>query len=353
MIIVLAWVPLIVLSFIENTLWGTSVSLPLMQDPVPHIRLLVAIPLLLLGETIISRRLSTILGHLQRGRIITESSRPEFVAISSRLCRDFGRPAVTIVLLLVAIIITIGTVLSGYEISFSGWPVSSNDGSAVLTPAGWWYLLTAVPLFAFLMIRRIWHILAWCRFLWGLSRLNLDPNPIHPDRSGGLSGLGRGQLNFVWPLMAASSVASAALALELKLGLPEAKDVIVPIVGLVLIALFITVTPMLLFVGRLSRARLQGLDQHGTLSENLFGAFQNKWVGKSTAEEERLLGNTDPSSLSDYGYCFEIVQEMQIVPITKRTVVTIALATLLPFSPLLLVAYSLKDLITRVVGLLS
>ena len=137
------------------------------------------------------------------------------------------------------------------------------------------------------------------------------------------------------------------------MGLAEAKDVIAPIVGLLLIALFLTVTPMLLFVGRLSNARLQGLDQHGTLSENLFGAFRNKWVGTSTAEEERLLGSPDPSSLSDYGFSFEIVQEMRIVPITKRAVFTIALATLLPFAPLLLVVYSLKDLVTRVVGLLG
>jgi hypothetical protein len=53
-------------------------------------------------------------------------------------------------------------------------------------------------------------------------------------------------------------------------------------------------------------------------------------------KEEPLLGSADIQSLADMGNSFRFVTEMGVVPFGRRTVLGLALATALPFIPLVL-----------------
>ena len=67
---VLAWVPLLVLSIAEGRAWGTSVALPFLSDIEQHARFLVAMPLLIVAEVIVHRRMRPVLlQFLERGLI--------------------------------------------------------------------------------------------------------------------------------------------------------------------------------------------------------------------------------------------------------------------------------------------
>jgi hypothetical protein len=70
----------------------------------------------------------------------------------------------------------------------------------------------------------------------------------------------------------------------------------------------------------------------------------SRWVTKGAA----LLGSAELQSLADLGNSFEIIQKMNVVPFTKRTVLQLAVITLVPVAPLLLTMVSLEKLITDV-----
>ncbi len=76
-------------------------------------------------------------------------------------------------------------------------------------------------------------------------------------------------------------------------------------------------------------------------------------MAKGDAEQRSLLGDTDPSSLADYGYAYEVVSEMQVVPVSRRSLVQVAAVTLVPLTTLLLLQYSVREIFLRLLGALG
>ena len=71
--------------------------------------------------------------------------------------------------------------------------------------AGNYFFWLSLPVFQFMLIRWYYRLLLWCRFLWRVSRLDLDLVPAHPDRAGGLGFLGINTYAFA-PLLLSQSV---------------------------------------------------------------------------------------------------------------------------------------------------
>jgi hypothetical protein len=65
-----------------------------------------------------------------------------------------------------------------------------------------------------------------------------------------------------------------------------------------------------------------------------------------------LVGSADIQSLADLGNSFEVIGSMRVVPFNPRTIIQLAIMTLLPIGPLLLTMISVEELIDRVVGVL-
>jgi len=64
------------------------------------------------------------------------------------------------------------------------------------------------------------------------------------------------------------------------------------------------------------------------------------------------VGSADIQSLADLGNSFEVVQTMRLVPVTRDTIISIAVATLLPIVPLALTMMPLEELLKRLLGIL-
>ena len=58
-IVLLAWVPLLLLSLAEGNAWGARVRLPFLHDVEIHVRLLFALPLLIVAELVVHKRMRT------------------------------------------------------------------------------------------------------------------------------------------------------------------------------------------------------------------------------------------------------------------------------------------------------
>ncbi len=69
------------------------------------------------------------------------------------------------------------------------WYATPSVSGSKLSLAGRWYGYVSLPFFQFLLCRWYFRLFIWMRFLWQVSRIELNLIPTHPDRVGGLGFL--------------------------------------------------------------------------------------------------------------------------------------------------------------------
>jgi hypothetical protein len=189
----------------------------------------------------------------------------------------------------------------------------------------------------------------WFRFLWQVSRINLNLVPIHPDRCAGLAFLGKsayafGPILFAQGAMLAGLVAARVLyrgenLLSFKL---QAGG----FVGFFVVAIL---GPLLMFSPRMARAKRKGLADYGLLAQRYVEGFEQKWVVSDPAFSEELLGASDIQSLADLGNSYAMVREMRSVPFGLEDISRLAAVTATPLLPLLLTIFPPEELVMRII----
>ena len=217
--------------------------------------------------------------------------------------------------------------------------------------AGWWLGFVSLPLFQFLLLRWYFRLFIWARFLWQVSRLELQLMPAHPDRCGGLGFFGVIIYAFT-PLLLAQGVMLAGMIANrifyTGASLPEFK---VELIGLVAVMVFAILGPLLVFTVKLEAAKRAGLRDHGTLAHRYVRDYDHKWLRGGAPPEAQLLGSSDIQSLADLGNSFDVVKQMRWAPFTLTTVLQLAVTTLFPVLPLTLTMISLEELLERLLTL--
>lgn len=218
-----------------------------------------------------------------------------------------------------------------------------------LTPAGFWYVFISIPIAQFILLRWYMRFFIWYRFLWQVSRMNLNLIATHPDRCGGMGFLGKtswafGPILFAQGAMLAGVVASRVLykgqsLLSFKL----------PILGFIAFFLVVILGPLLMFTPKMAAARRKGLGEFALLAQRYVEGFQRKWTSGQHAPNEELLGTADIQSLADLGNSFGLARDMRVVPFGLDDVTRLAAVTAAPFLPLLLTIWSPEELIMRLI----
>ena len=81
--------------------------------------------------------------------------------------------------------------------------------------------------------------------------------------------------------------------------------------------------------------------------------FEKKWLNAAALPGEPLLGTSDLQSLADLSSSVGIVPEMRWVPVSKRLLMVVVIAALLPMLPLILFKYPIPELIERLFSKLA
>ncbi len=336
-IVLLAWGPLLVLSIAEGHAWGDSVSLPFLRDVELHVRLLVAVPLMVLAELVVHQRMRPVVGQFLDRGLIPDAARPQFdeaVASAMRL-----RNSVTAEVLLIAFVYVVGVGVvwrTQVALDMSSWYGVPAEGRLQPSAAGWWLGVVSLPIFQFLLLRWYFRLFVWARFLWQVSRIELRFIPTHPDRAGGLGFLGAVAYAFTPVLLAQGAMLAGMIANMIfytGASLPQFK---VELAGTVVLLVFAVLGPLLVFSRQLEAAKRVGLREYGTLAQRYVREFDSKWLRGGAPADEPFIGSGDIQSLADLGNSFEVVRGMRFVPFTAQTVVQLAAATLLPLLPLTL-----------------
>jgi hypothetical protein len=341
-----AWVPLLVLSVVEGQALG-GVALPFLYDIELHVRLLVAVPLLLLAELVVHRRLRPMAQQFLDRNLIPESELPRFHAAVTSAMRLRNSVWAEVAIVAFVYIVGVGIIWRTQTLGVASWHGAPVDGLWRPSLAGWWLGLVSLPLFQFLLLRWYFRIFIWTRFLWQVSRIQLRLMPAHPDHVGGMSFVGSVGYAFSPLLLAQGAVLAGLIANRIFYAGAKLPDFKVELIGLVAVMVFALLGPLLMFSRQLEAAKRAGVREHGVLAQLYVREYERKWLRGGAPPDEPLLGSADIQSLADLGNSFGMVKEMRWVPFTVTTVFQLAVTTLLPVLPLTLTMISLEELLDR------
>lgn len=345
----LAWAPLLVLSAVEGYAWNNTVGLAFIRDLELHVRLLVALPLLVAAELVVHLRMRRVVGQFLDRGLVPEGMRARFDAIVDSALRL--RNSVVAEGLLIAFVYVVGVGFiwrTQSALDGTNWYGVSTDGAWQPSLAGWWLGAVSLPLFQFLLLRWYFRLFIWARFLWQVSRLDLRYQPMHPDRAGGIGFLASVSQAFAPVLVAQGALLAGNFANQIFYAgarLPEFK---IELIGLVAVMVFAVLGPLLVFSLPLADAKRRGMREYGVLAQRYVREFDDKWVRGGATSDEPFLGSGDIQSLADLGNSYEVVKSMRWVPFTSQTVLQLAATTLAPVVPLALTMISLEELLKRV-----
>ena len=348
-----AWLPLLVLSAVEGHVLGGTVAIPFLLDVEAHIRFLVAMPLLIIAELVVYRRMRPLVQQFRERNLIPESAMTRFEGAIESAFRL--RNSVLAEVLLIAFVYGVGILIIWRQyvaLDAATWyAIPSAEGSK-LSLAGMWYCYVSLPLFQFLLIRWYFRLFIWARFLWQISHIELSLVPTHPDRVGGLGFLANTVFAFTLLAVAHGALVAGQIANRVFFvgaTLPDFKAEIAVVLILMLCAVL---GPLLVFAPQLAQAKRKGLREYGTLAQRYVREFDRKWLRGGAPADEPFVGSADIQSLADLGNSYEVVRTMRIAPITRDAVVGLAAATLVPIVPLLLTMMPLEELLKKLFAIL-
>ena len=348
----LTWLPLLVLSALQGTAFGDAVHLPFLNDLPASARFLLAIPLFLVAEPVIERRVNLIGRHIVRSGMVKEAEVPAYEAMVRRLVRLRDSFSAELVIL-AAVVFTTAFLRVEFSGSLSSWQYSIGPSGTTRTPAGWWYVLVSIPMFQFLAYRWLWRYFLWCWFLLRISRLDLQLVATHPDGVAGLEFLGMVQSKFGILPFAVSSILSAQMGEEILFAGASLTDYRIIIPSFIILMIVVFLGPLFIFSQKLAEVKRQGLLVYGVLGMEHAKSFDLKWIRGKNPETDSILGSADASSMADFSAMFDVVDEMRVVPLDfKTTFMPVAASAILPFLPLVLTMFPLGDVLKAIWGIL-
>ena len=340
----LTWGVLLVLSAAQGLAIGSAVKVPFLYDFAAYARFLVAIPMLILAEDLIGREIAAVAAHFDRSGLISESDHPRYEEAIER-AKSMRDSTLAEVVILVLAGLSALLVLHEFPLGFSTWRSIVSESGHTRTLAGWWYLGVGVVLFQFLLWRWLWRLAIWYGFLWRMSRLDLRLIATHPDHAAGLGFVGEAQ-RFFWIIVAAFAfTASGVLGDEIVYGGVPLTTFWIAIGGYVVLVLIVFLLPLTMFSAQMSRSKIRSMHEYSAFATLHNRLFDEKWVQGGHAKNEVPLGAPEISSLADLAGASDVLYRMRPVPFDPRDAMALALAALIPMTPLALTMFPAKRIL--------
>ena len=353
--IVITWVPLLIITIFEGT-FNSGIKLPFLQDVAMHVRLLVALPMLLLIRLFIEAKVAVVVKYLSDTLVSAEDKKNIFPKILRRGKRLTNSVWAEIIMLGLVIVITIspikGGMMSGLQHETDLWMFAGNEGSHALSMAGKWSIYISIPVFQFILLWWLWRYFVWVLLLFRISRMKLNLEPTHPDLTGGLGILLLAQKYFILFFLAVCTVASGVLMARLISHQDTFNGICIEAIGYIILCLLLVLVPMLFFTGKLMRLKHAGLLQLSKLGFSLSDKFEKEWINDNAIEKKLTETLASTSTVQDYSTIFRSVAEIRIVPLTVKEVLTMVFLLFIPYIPILFIHFSIVELLQKLFSLL-
>ena len=348
-LVVLAWVPLLVLSVAAGHAWGDRVSVPFLHDVELHVRLLLALPLLVVAELVVHRLMRPVVRDFLARDLIPDAARHQFDAAIARRCacaiRSPPKRSCSPFVFVVGVPIIWRTQLAldvvelvrragGREIAaVAGRLVAgAREPAAVSVPARA-LVFPAVHLDT-LPLARVTHRVAARADASGSLR---RPGLLAPVRHA-----------FAPFLLAQGALLAGMIANRIFFAGAHAARTSSWMIGAGGRAWRSPSSARCCCSAANSRPPSARACANTACWRSATRASSiDKWLRGGAPADEPLIGSADIQSLADLGNSFEVVKEMRLVPFTLQTALQLALTTLAPVAPLALTMVPLDELLTH------
>jgi hypothetical protein len=112
--------------------------------------------------------------------------------------------------------------------------------------------------------------------------------------------------------------------------------------------------PLLSFIPLLIRTKVNGIYRFGSLIQYHNNLYREKWMEGNMPDDDNLLPSLDNSSMADINGSYQqAVKAMTVIPINRNALVISMLMLLIPFLPLIFTKYSLAELFSELIKVIS
>lgn len=338
----LCWLPLVILTAIFY-----RHELPaLMKDYLLYARIVVGIPVLLIGQILMEGRFKVIVTHVRKAELLgpEDLSALENAILTLKRLRDSPVPELVIMALVCAQVVLIWKAKMPAGPS---WAVTRSNGAAQVSLTGWYYGLVSIPIYQFLLGLNSWKWLLWSFLLFRLSRMRLRLLATHPDKHGGLGFLGLLPIGFIPIAFALSAVIGGSWRQSILDSRATLSSYVVPAIILVALNFAIALIPLSFFTTKLSLVRQRGMLEYGVLAQTRAADFQEKWIANRRGRDFAAMPS-EVGSLADLSITYENIRQMRYFPADKNSLISLAVAVLLPLFPVVLAEIPFSDIVKGV-----
>ncbi|HSE88996.1 MAG TPA: hypothetical protein VLJ79_22460 [Candidatus Binatia bacterium] len=351
LVVLIAWAPLAVLSAIESLVLEENRLASVMVDLTVISRYLIAAPLFILAEDFTIFRLGQIARHFIDAGIVTAQERARFDTIIADSRRLLNSATVELLVVVLAYLATIVLTQTFPTEDIPPWH-KARGGGAGYSWTGWWHVLVSVPVALVLLLGWLWRILIWGRFLFRVSRLDLQLVAAHPDLVGGLQFVGLSVRAFLLLSFAISTIVAGGVANRvLHMGASFFSFIYV-IIAVVILSLLLFVAPLLVFGRKLVETRRRGTIDYGGLAGAVGNQLEKRWLDYRKSVNAGALDVQHFSATTDLYQLVSNVYQMKPFPIATQDLIALIVVTLLPFLPALLFEIPLDEILSDLVKLM-
>ena len=329
-VVAIAWVPLVLLTKVFN-----SSALPsLLTSYRVYSRLFIAIPVLLIGQTIMESLFQMAVQHIIDADLLGKADliRMDRMIETLMRLRDSLIPEAIIVVLLIAH--TIAALKN--QLDVTPWLAYGVPPDVHPTAAGWYVILVSAAIFQFLLGLSLWKWLLWTIFAFRVSRLNLRLVATHPDGHGGLGFLGLVPVAFTPISFAAATVIGSTWRHDVLSHGSKLMSFRLDVIVLLILVAMIAIGPLAFFVPKLAELRHQGILEYGILGQIQSRNFQDKWISRRTGYEAEFLAAPESSSLANYRSSYSNIAKLKPLPVDQGVLIALAISIGLPMLPVVL-----------------
>ena len=90
----------------------------------------------------------------------------------------------------------------------------------------------------------------------------------------------------------------------------------------------------------------------GNLGATLSSKFEEEWLKNLPVEEKVLEKKVSTTTLQDYSTIYRSTEKMRTVPFRLADIITVILILVIPYVPILLIHFSIIELLQKLFGLL-
>jgi hypothetical protein len=186
-----------------------------------------------------------------------------------------------------------------------------------------------------------------------LGALGLDVVPTHPDGAGGLGFLERLPTMFSPVVFAVSAVLASRFAHDVLHHGVQVQSLRLPMLGFGVLALVLFLAPLAVWARPLGAAKRRALFEYGTLVGRHGRLVRRRWILREPVEDDALLAAPEIGPVADTLALYEAVRKLRTIPISRVSLLAIALPALVPMLPVVAIEIPIRDLLLKILSTLA